>query len=97
MERHYRGTPFSAADRTGGRYLLTPLYRGEADADGLPPRTYADADCVGFQTADGRPVIRTGEGRYRLTAGKTGGGTELFADAPADDAGSAGAAANEYA
>ena len=79
MERLCRGTSFSAADRTGGQYLLTPVSDGEARSGGPTP---ADADRAGYVTADGRSAKRSGAGRYRLLAGRAGDGTELFAGAP---------------
>ena len=84
MERHYRGVPFPVADRNGRDYLLTPLYRAETASDDLPPRTFAEADLIGYRTADGRPAMRTGTGRFRLAAGAAGAGTELFAVDPVD-------------
>lgn len=84
MERQYRGVPFFASDRGGRDYVLTPFYRAETASDDLPPRTFDPADLIGYRTADGRPVIRTGEGRFRLPAGGPEAGTELFAVDPGD-------------
>ena len=81
MRQNSDGESFSAIDRQGRPYVLTPLYRptaAEVADPGRRPVKRAAKDFVGIVAADGRDVRRASRGRYLLAAADGGESIALF-------------------
>ena len=80
MRQNRHGEAFSAIDRQGRPYLLTPVYRPTVEGAveppaGRPAKTPL-AEFLGLLAADGRDVRRAAKGRYFVSA--EGGEIALF-------------------
>ena len=67
MKYDYEGKAFTAYDRDGRGYQVSPVYRfDDASAAGPRQKTFTSEDCVGLLTEDGRWVRRDRPGRYAI-------------------------------
>jgi hypothetical protein len=66
MRYDYQGVAFTAYDRDGRGYQLSPVYRFDAEAQLAGQKTFTPGNCVGLLTEDGRWVRRDRPGRYAI-------------------------------
>ena len=66
MRYDYEGKPFTAYDRDGRGYYVSPVYRFEEGCSGGRKKTFAPESCVGLLTEDGRWIRRDRPGCYAI-------------------------------
>lgn len=67
QQDEYEGPRFTAHDRQGVDYVLTPVYRRCDDAEGRPlGKGYEDCDIIRIWTTGGETVRHDGVGRYTI-------------------------------
>jgi hypothetical protein len=84
-EEEYEGPRFTAHDRAGREYVLTPVYRRRTDPSGHTAAGggYETGDLIRLVTPSGSTVRRDGTGRYTvLDGGAHGGETTLTSGDP---------------
>ena len=66
MRYDYEGKAFTAYDRDGRGYQVSPVYRYDDGAAGARRKTFTTQDCVGLLAEDGRWIRRDRPGRYAI-------------------------------
>ena len=79
MRYDYQGATFTAYDRDGRGYQVSPVYRFDFGAQLPREKTFTPESCVGLLTEDGRWVRRDQRGRYAILGTAAAGEVSLAA------------------